>query len=67
MGIQNICKISLKVGASGFFFFFFLEEKVWRKSRHVSVNTAQWHSGDGIGNPSDESGLRIFKYLRRSD
>lgn len=63
-----MCKIHLKVGASvSLFFFFFLEEKIWRKSRHVLVSVAQWHSGDGIGNSSDESGLCIFKYLRRSD
>lgn len=61
-----MCKASLKVGSSDSFFFS-LQEKVWRKFRHVSVNIAPWHSGDGIGNSSEESGLCIFKYLRRSD
>ena len=63
MGFYKVCKVSEKVRASGFF----LEEKVERKSGHMLVDIARWHSGDGFGNSSDESGLCIFKYLRRSD
>lgn len=59
--VKSVCELGVRL------FFFFFEEKGERRSRHMLVDVACWHSGSGFGNSSDESGLCIFKYLRRSE